>query len=140
MKQICREIIISTAQPIEFVDITERLGEALAESGVNEGLVNVFSQHTTCAIKVNERCARLQRDMKEHLERAVPPSNYGHDEGTVDGRPNGRGHLMSLLLSVSETIPVAKGKLSLGEWQSVFFVELDGPRRERRITVKVIGE
>ncbi|MFH1829664.1 MAG: secondary thiamine-phosphate synthase enzyme YjbQ [Pseudomonadota bacterium] len=140
MKQICDEIKLETQQPIEFVDITDRVNKALSKSNIRQGLLNVFSRHTTCAVKINERCTRLQEDMKELLEKTIPNAEYKHDKGTVDGRANGRGHLMSLMLNASETIPVVDGKLSLGNWQSVFFIELDGPRTERSIVVRLIGE
>jgi secondary thiamine-phosphate synthase enzyme len=140
MKQFSRDFTIETNDRIEFVDITDRVRDAVATSGVVEGVVTVFSKHTTCAIKINERCDRLQEDMAAHLDDAVPAAAYRHDANTIDGRPNARGHLMSLLLNASETIPVAERGLALGGWQSIFFVELDGPRHERTITVKVIGE
>lgn len=135
-----QEIAFQTRQAVEFIDLTDRVRQALEASGVRDGLVTVFTHHTTTAVKINERCNRLQEDMLALLERAVPNADYRHDEDTVDGRKNARAHLMSLLLSASETIPAAGGKLLLGEWQSVFFVELDGPRRERTVTVKVVGE
>ncbi len=140
MKHVCHEIRLNTEQPIEFVDITDRVRHALSTSGIRDGLLTVFSRHTTCAVKVNEKCDRLQLDMKELLERAVPHAEYRHDADTVDGRANGRGHLMSLMLNASETIPVVDGNLLLGNWQSVFFVELDGPRAERGVVVRVVGE
>jgi len=140
MKQHTSEIRLSTREPIEFIDITEEVKRAFAASSVTDGAVTVFTRHTTTAVKVNERCERLQRDMCEALKAAVPAREYRHDEGTVDGRQNARGHLMSMFLNSSETIPVSKGRLALGSWQSVFFVELDGPRSERNVLVKVIGE
>jgi secondary thiamine-phosphate synthase enzyme len=140
MKQALHAFSLQTTQPIEFCDVTEQVGAVLAASGVREGTLTVFSPHTTTAIKVNERCERLQQDMHDILARAVPSADYQHDEDTIDGRPNARGHLMSLFLTASETIPVSGGKLLLGDWQSIFFVELDGPRSERRVTVKIMGE
>ena len=140
MKHVFHEIKLNTEQPIEFVDITDSVRDALSNSGIRDGLLTVFSRHTTCAVKVNEKCDRLQLDMQELLEKTVPNANYKHDSDTVDDRPNGRGHLMSLMLNASETIPVVDGNLLLGNWQSVFFVELDGPRSERGVAVRVIGE
>ena len=140
MRNYFHEISIKTSEPVQFVDITERVREALRASGISEGIATVFSKHTTCAVKINERCDRLQKDMKAHLESAVPCADYRHDEDTVDDRPNGRGHLMSLMLGASETIPVNDGRLVLGGWQSVFFVELDGPRIKRKVFVKILGE
>jgi secondary thiamine-phosphate synthase enzyme len=140
MRNYFHEISVTTSEPVQFVDITERVREALRASGISEGIATVFSKHTTCAVKINERCERLQQDMKAHLESAVPCGDYSHDEDTVDDRPNGRGHLMSLMLGASETIPVNGGCLALGGWQSVFFIELDGPRTGRKVSIKVIGE
>jgi len=139
MKQYTSELRLSTKEPIEFIDITEQVKKAFAASEVTEGALTIFTRHTTTAIKVNERCEKLQRDMREALRAAVPERKYMHDEATVDGRQNARGHLMSMFLSSSETIPVSKGRLALGSWQSVFFVELDGPRSEREVVIKVIG-
>jgi len=140
MKSFTQEITLATSEPMEFVDITGRVRDAFAASGIADGTLTVFTHHTTTAVKVNERCERLQRDMRRILEGAVPAAGYEHDEGTVDGRPNGRGHLMAMFLGASETIPVSGGELGLGPWQSVFFVELDGPRPGRRITLKIVGE
>jgi secondary thiamine-phosphate synthase enzyme len=134
------EISVKTSEPVQFVDITERVREAIIASGISEGIATVFSRHTTSAVKINERCDRLQQDMKAHLENVVPSVDYSHDEDTVDDRPNARGHLMSMMLGASETIPVNNGSLALGGWQSVFFVELDGPRAERKVFVKILGE
>lgn len=140
MKQFLHEFTFKTEEPIEFIDLTGRVRDALGKSGIRDGFVAVFTRHTTTAVKINERCDRLQNDMTRLLEKIVPVADYRHDDKTVDGRPNARSHLMSLLLSASETIPVADGRLMLGDWQSVFFIELDGPRQERSVTVRVIGE
>ncbi len=136
--QTC-ELRLSTREPIEFIDITEDVKKAFSASGVTDGAVTIFTRHTTTAVKVNERCERLQNDMREMLKHAVPARSYMHDEATIDGRQNARGHLMAMFLNSSETIPVSKGKLALGRWQSVFFVELDGPRAGREVVIKVIG-
>lgn len=140
MKQHLCEIKLGSSSSIEFIDITDRVREAFAQSKIRDGSVTVFTRHTTTAVKVNERCGRLQQDMESLLCRAVPSTSYRHDEDTIDGRPNARSHLMSLLLNASETIPASGGELMLGGWQSVFFVELDGPRQERSVIVKIMGE
>jgi len=124
---------------MEFIDITDRVKGILVESGIGDGLVTVFSKHTTACVRISERCERLQHDMQEYLEKMVPPVHYRHDDDTIDGRPNGRMHLMALFMNASETVPVSEEKLLLGEWQSMFFVELDGPRSGRKVIVKIIG-
>lgn len=139
MKHYIQEIAFETAGAVEFIDLTERVRASLAESGVQDGIATIFTRHTTTAVKINERCERLQQDMLSFLERAVPSAGYRHDESTVDGRANARGHIMSLLLGASESVPVAGGKLLLGDWQSIFFVEFDGPRRRRSVFVSAVG-
>ena len=140
MRHSLHQISFETQGAIEFVDLTERVRSACAESGIRDGLATVYTTHTTAGVKINERCERLQCDMKVFLEKVVPAGGYRHDEDTVDGRPNGKGHLMALLMNASETIPVCGGKLMLGQWQSIFFVELDGPRPERQVAVRIVGE
>lgn len=140
MKSFLSEIKLATAQSLEFIDITNKIEDILSKSGVKNGVVNIFTQHTTAAVKVNERCDRLQQDMLGFLETIVPKRAYRHDENTVDSRNNARSHLMSMLLGASETIPVSNGKIMLGTWQSIFFIELDGPRNNRSVIVKIMGE
>ena len=140
MTKLLTEINFETRDTIEFIDLTDKIKDVCAKSGVKDGLVNVFTEHTTSAVKINERCAKLQSDMLEMLNAIVPNKNYRHDEDTVDSRANARGHLMALLMNTSETIPIVSGKLLLGNWQSIFFVELDGPRKNRSVMVKLVGE
>lgn len=140
MKHSLHEIQFKTSGTVEFLDITSHVESALEKSGIRDGTVTVFTQHTTAAIRINESCERLQADMFGILEKLVPRADYRHDEDTVDNRRNARAHLASLLLGASETIPVGNGKLLLGTWQSVFFVELDGPRGVRKAVVKIMGD
>ena len=141
MKHYTEQFTLETTEPLQFIDITGEVKRVFERSGVTRGLVNVFTGHTTTAIKINERCDRLQMDMKKYLHALVPPMDeYHHNEGTVDGRANAHSHLMSLMMNASETVPVVNGELKLGSWQSVFFVELDGPRDVRTATINVIGE
>lgn len=139
MKSFCKNITLETAGKIAFIDITNRVRHLVVESGVRDGLVTIYTCHTTTAVKINECCDCLQDDMLAFLESVVPNADYGHNEITVDSRPNARSHIMSLLLNVSETIPVTGGELKLGNWQSIFFIELDGPRKKRNVLVNVIG-
>lgn len=140
MKHSVHEIQFNTSNGVEFLDITDHVAGVIEKSGVRDGIATIFTQHTTAAIRINERCARLQTDMLGILEKLVPRADYRHDEDTVDNRKNARSHLTALLLGASETIPVVNGKLMLGTWQSVFFIELDGPRHSRRAIVKIVGE
>ncbi|MBI4044010.1 MAG: YjbQ family protein [Candidatus Diapherotrites archaeon] len=141
MKNVVSFIEMQTRQVMEFHDITEKVREAVKKSNVKEGLVNVFTQHTTCCVKINEFEEKLMQDFYQFLEKRVPQfEKYGHDINPVDGRKNAHSHLKSLILNTSECIPLQKGELLLGTWQRVFFVELDGPREKRKVIVQVLGE
>jgi secondary thiamine-phosphate synthase enzyme len=95
-------------------------------------LLTVLSPHTTARITLNERDPALQRDMVAFLERIAPREDrYAHNMDTVDDRENAHAHLLGLFMPASVSVPVTGGDLELGGWQSVFFVELDGPRPQR---------
>lgn len=140
MKTIHRELSLSTASPIQIVDMTAEVLAVVRSSGINDGLLTLSSRHTTAYVNINEREEKLQTDMVEFLERLAPPAaRYRHNENPVDDRPNAHAHLLGLLMSPSQTIPVQAGALTLGEWQSIFFVELDGPRERRVLDLFMMG-
>jgi secondary thiamine-phosphate synthase enzyme len=128
---------IATIEPIQFIDLTDRINQHLAANAVENGTVTVFSRHTTAAIKINEAEELLLEDFKTWLGELCPPGrSYNHNDMSrrqppiaPDERPNAHSHLMHMLLSTSETIPVVDGRLALGTWQRVFMVELDGARK-----------
>jgi secondary thiamine-phosphate synthase enzyme len=135
----------TTAAP-GFHDITDEINAIVAESGVTQGNVTVFSCHTTAAIRINEGEPLLMRDLARTL-RQIAPSNayYEHNDfgrRTVnmheDEPANGHSHCQHLFLSTSENIPVMDGKTALGTWQRVFLIELDHPRM-RQVLVTVVG-
>jgi len=132
---------LETTEPIQLLDITDQVRTAVAASGLRNGLVTLLSGHTTAYLSLNERETELQRDMVAFLKRFVPrDGDYRHNVAPVDDRDNAHSHLLGLLMNASESIPVAGGELLLGGWQSVFFVELDGPRPKRSVTLQLLGE
>ncbi|MFQ5860780.1 MAG: secondary thiamine-phosphate synthase enzyme YjbQ [Dehalococcoidia bacterium] len=136
--------VVSTKAP-EFIDITEQVARCVTDSGMHEGFVVVFSQHTTAAVRVNENEPLLLHDMEQFLERVAPRNgSYRHNDFTIrtvnmteDECPNGHAHCQQLLLGTSETIPFLDGRLQLGRWQSLFLIELDRPR-PREVLVQVV--
>ncbi len=131
---------VETQAPIELVDITERVRVWVRVRGTRDGLLTVSSPHTTARITRNEREPRLQDDMVAFLARLAPAAaTYAHNQDTVDGRANAHSHLLGLLMPASESIPVEGGELMLGTWQSLFLVELDGPRERREIHLHLIS-
>ena len=140
-------IRLTTKQPFEFIDLTDRLDRIVATTGIRTGLVNVQTRHTTTAIVVNEHEPLLLADFQALFERMAPTDGgYRHDDTTVRTvnltdaeRPNGHAHCRAVLLPSSACLNVTNGEVSLGRWQRVFFVELDGPR-DRELSVLVLGE
>lgn len=138
---------IETTRAPEFIDITQQVRECVAESRVLNGLVVVFSRHTTAAIKINEHEPLLLQDMEQFLERMSPrDGEYRHNDFTVrtvnmteDECPNGHSHCQHLLLGTSEAIPLVDGIMQFGRWQSIFLIELDHPR-PREVVIQILGE
>ena len=119
----------------ELIDITDRVRAAVEESGIREGICVISTRHTTSSIIINENERGLRNDILGMLENVIPENKgYAHDQ--IDN--NAHAHLRAVLLGMSETIPVENGHLTLGTWQRIFFVELDGPRK-RSINIKIIG-
>ena len=140
-------IHFTSTRPTEFFDLTDRLEKLIAEAGLRFGIVNVQTLHTTTAVVVNEHEPLLLADFQSLLEDAAPDDGrYQHDDASVRSvnltdaeRQNGHAHCRALLLPSSACLNVTGGRLLLGRWQRVFFVELDGPR-EREVSVLVFGE
>jgi secondary thiamine-phosphate synthase enzyme len=140
MRTAISHIELASTQPIEIIDITARVRESVQAHGLKNGMVTLLSQHTTARVNLNENEARLREDMISFLQRVAPPdAGYGHDIAPVDDRKNAHSHLLGLFANASECIPVQNGELLLGEWQALFFLELDGPRPKRRVLVQILG-
>ncbi len=125
---------IQTITRIELIDITDRVRAAVKESCINDGICVISTRHTTSGIIINENERGLRVDILDMLEQLVPGDRkYAHN--SIDN--NADAHLRAVLLGMSETIPVEDGHLILGTWQSIFFIELDGPRN-RTVNINVI--
>jgi secondary thiamine-phosphate synthase enzyme len=145
----CRHtrIHLSTRHPTEFIDVTDQLQGFVADSELRVGVINVQTLHTTTGIVVNEHEPLLLGDFQALLEETAPcDRRYRHDDTalrvvnlTERERTNGHAHCRALLLPSSASLNVSRGGLVLGQWQRVFFVELDGPR-ERDVSLLVYGE
>ena len=146
MKLITKKLMVLVKKDTELVDITEQIRRIVKGSGIINGLVNVFTRHTTSAIRVNENEPLLMHDIKDFLNRLAPRDNgYRHDQlekrdCPPNERINAHSHLRALLMGASECIPVLNRELGMGRWQSIFFVDLDGCDREREVLVQVLGE
>ena len=149
------ELSVPSKYGISFEDLTPGIKDAISKSGCLEGVVTVLSRHTTCAITINELEPRLIDDARQFLLKLVPPAYpYLHNDLHLRNGPPGwpcgdeawrkqepincHSHLIAMLLGTSESIPIHKGELKIGNWQSIIMAELDGPRT-RTIGVQITG-
>ncbi len=126
---------IKTKSGVEFQDITGRIGDIVADSGVRDGLCYLFVPHTTAGIMVNEHAdPSVVEDIIAQLDKLVPHfGNYSHSEG------NSAAHIKASIIGNSLTLFVEDSQLVLGTWQGIFFGEFDGPR-SRHVLVKVTAD
>ncbi len=129
-------ITLSTDTREALYDITAQIEKAAAESGLKDGLVNVYAQGATAAIMIQEGWDdSVQNDVIAFLARSIPRGVWEHDR--QDG--NADAHLKAGLVGPGESIPLIKGKLGLSTWQNIFFCEFDGPREKRTVIVTILG-
>ncbi|HAW60365.1 MAG TPA: hypothetical protein DCW86_02700 [Actinobacteria bacterium] len=127
---------VRTEAHIELVNVTPDVSRLVVKSGVREGIALVYSPHTTTALIINENESRLLSDLKGAIKDLVP-WNKAYEHNLIDD--NAPSHVVGAFLGGSVGLPIARGKIELGTWQSIFLVELDGPR-SREIEVKIVGE
>jgi len=131
-------IPIESSKRQEIIDVTGRVEELVAASGIGEGLALVHPMHTSCACYLSDSDASLTDDLTQLLGRIVPPgSEWRHDRG--DDKKNAAGHLKGIILGHHCVLAVSGGHLDLGTYQTIWYAELDG-RREKSILVKIVGE
>ena len=127
------ELKVRTTKKYEVLDITRHVADAVSTAHVTDGLCCVFVPHATAAVVINENDdMQIGFDLLDALDKLVAEGVWRHDK--VDS--NGAAHLKAALLGPSATTPMHNGRATLGTWQAVMFVELDGPR-ERKVIVSV---
>ncbi len=145
--KVCHDSIhLNTQECLQFIDLTDLLIELVRKSAVRDGMVNVQTKHTTTGIIVNENEPLLLQDMKKTLEKLAPRDmEYQHNDFKIrtdnlcpqEGK-NGHSHCKAMLLGTSETLNIVEGTLQLGQWQRIFFIELDRAKK-RTVSVTVLG-
>ena len=134
-------LVVQTDRRVELVDLTKLVMAFVGHSNMHEGLVSLWSMHTTCALFINEFQTALLTDIKRFLERMVArDATYIHNnpEHSDCDRMNADSHLRAMLLGHSLTLQVSGGEVVLGQWQRIVMAELDGPRA-RSLRVQIIG-
>ncbi len=138
MRVYTKEFTLRTSQHQQLIDITQEVTAIVKSSGIKNGICNVFAPHATAGIILNESAdPNIAIDFFNAINRAIPErAGYLHDR--IDS--NAAAHIKSAIVGAGKIIPVVEGRLILGTWQAIMFVELDGPRGHRRIVVQVMGE
>jgi secondary thiamine-phosphate synthase enzyme len=140
MKSHTRYLTFHVPQRMGFVNITGEVEEAVAESGVREGLCLVNAMHITASVFINDDEQGLLEDYRDWLEELAPfdpgPDRYRHNR---TGEDNADAHHKRQLMGREVVVAITAGRLDFGPWEQVFYGEFDG-RRDKRVLVKVIGE
>jgi secondary thiamine-phosphate synthase enzyme len=130
-----KKIIISTDKHNGLYDITSQVKKIVAQSKINNGIVNIYAQGATAAIMIQENWDNsVQNDVIRLLDEHIPQGIWEHDKQDN----NGAAHLKAGIVGPSETIPLINNTLGLSTWQNIFFCEFDGPRSERKIIVTIL--
>ena len=139
MTVITKMIKISSKRENDMLDITDQTSKVIQESKLKDGIVTLFVAGSTAAITTIEYEPGLRNDFPKMLNRIIPKNiEYEHDNTWHDG--NGHSHIRASLIGPSLTVPFKDGRLILGTWQQIVFLELDTRSRERKITTQIIGE
>jgi len=136
------EVPFHTRKRMEILDITENVRRVVEESGVKNGLVNVWVPHATAALAVNEHDTDLWEDILASFEKLVPlKADYRHNAkyGWTPGEQNAHAHILNCMIKPDVTIPLKNSMMQLGTWQSILLIEMDGSRT-RTVQVQVMGE
>ena len=137
MKSHTEYLWFNTRSHREYINITDKVADAVAKSGVAEGMALVSAMHITAGVYVNDAESGIIQDIDEWAERLAPfRRDYRHHD---TGETNGDSHLKSLLIGHEVILPITEGRLDLGPWQQVYYAEFDGQRRTR-VIIKVMGE
>jgi secondary thiamine-phosphate synthase enzyme len=131
--KITMQIIISTTQKKEIVDITNLVEEALVKQELKDGICILFVKHTTAALTTADLDPGTDLDMLDAFEQIVPKLDYRHPHNPA----HVPDHIMSSIIGPSVVVPITNGELDLGTWQRIVLVELDGPR-ERNVVIRVV--
>ena len=140
MKSLTRYLTLNLPARMDFKNITPEVEQAVAESGVQEGLALVNAMHITASVFINDDEPGLHRDYKRWLEWLAPydpsPEKYDHNR---TGEDNGDAHHKRQVMGREVVVAITRGRLDFGPWEQIFYGEFDG-RRAKRVLVKVIGE
>ena len=120
-------------------EITDEVQDKIDQSGIRNGVITIFVQHTSCSLTMMENAApAARRDLERFFEKLVPENaNYEHDDEDPDDMPS---HIRMVLTRTNETVPIVDGKMQLGTWQGIFLFEHRRAPHHRKVRLTIIGE
>ncbi len=139
MTVVTKQLSVETRGEGDILDVTENVAEAVSESSLENGVVTIFVPGSTGALTTIEYEPGLLKDLPNVLERVAPKRlEYEHERRWHDG--NGHSHVRASIIGPCLTVPFVKGRLTLGTWQQIIFLELDVHSRHRQLILQIIGE
>jgi secondary thiamine-phosphate synthase enzyme len=139
MRSYRKELWFEVSGRRAFINITPKVEDALAESGVREGLVLVNAMHITASVFINDDESGLHADYEEWLEGLAPHEPVDQYLHNRTGEDNGDAHLKRQVMGREVVVAVTDGALDFGPWEQIFYGEFDGGRR-KRVLIKIIGD
>lgn len=139
MKSYRKELIVNTPTRRAFVNITRDVELALAESGIQEGLLLVNPMHITASVFINDDERGLHSDYEDWLEKIAPHAPIGQYRHNDTGEDNADAHIKRQIMGREVVVAITRGRLDFGTWEQIFYSEFDG-RRPKRILIKIIGD
>jgi secondary thiamine-phosphate synthase enzyme len=137
MKWKTQTIPIVTSKQFELLDITSEIENEIYDSEIKQGMCVVTVTHATSSLIINENEYGLKEDILNRIL-ALAPETEEYQHNRIDN--NARAHVIASILGSSLTLLIEEGRIVRGKWQNIFFVELNGPRSNREIMVKILGE
>jgi len=132
-------LALSTRGNADILDVTEPISRAVAESGVKNGSVTIFTPSSTSAVTTIEYEGGARNDLRRLFDEIIPADrDYAHNARWGDG--NGHSHIRAALLGASLSVPFVNGRLTLGTWQQIIFIDFDNRPRQRELILQIIGE
>ncbi len=139
MKSFRKELWFNIPARRGMINITPQVRDALAESGIQEGLCLVNAMHITASVFINDDESGLHQDYEDWLEELAPHAPVSQYRHNRTGEDNADAHLKRQVMGREVVVAVTKGRLDFGPWEQIFYGEFDG-RRRKRVLIKIIGE
>ena len=132
-------INLNTKGNADILDITDHVSRAVADSGLSDGVITVFTPSATIGLTTIEYESGCISDLRRLFDEIIDPGrHYAHNARWGDG--NGHSHIRAALLGASFSVPFVNRRLTLGTWQQIIFVDFDNRSRRRELVIQIIGE